>query len=162
MTFPRGWSVALCQSEAPPGPGCQPTVLSRYPYRLRGDTSTYDGAEFRGACFGCAWLGAIGKDENTATEDAHNHSFPEWRHLPAIEPYAYDDRAKRARLSSALASLYPPGWQERCGPTVTYRDERATRHVPGGGLFGGYCMSRLRLRSETGAPDAEQLELFAG
>ena len=96
-----------------------------------------------------------------ATEDAHDHAFPEWRSLPAIEPYAYDDTTKRAWLAHRLAALYPPDWPERNGPTVTYRDSSyATRHVPGGGLFGGYSMARLRHRDEDDSDDAEQLDLF--
>jgi hypothetical protein len=32
----------------------------------------------------------------------------------------------------------------RHGPTITYREGVATRHVPGGGTFGGYCLARVR------------------
>jgi Family of unknown function (DUF6349) len=160
-SVPRGWKVAICQPEAPLAEGCQPTVLSRYLYRVAGDLRTYDGSRYRGMCFGCAWRGPERDSENNATEDAHDHVFPEWRSLPAIEPYRYDDQAKRARLAQRFVALYPAGWSERHGPTGTCRDTAATRHVPGGGLFGGYCMSRLRRHDHRDRDDAEQLDLFA-
>ena len=161
LRLPRGWQVALCQPEAPAGPGCQPTVLSRYIYLRDGDLSTYDGCRFRGACFACTWLGDDCDKENTATEDAHDHAFPGWRDLAAIEPYAYDDQRKRSRLASQLAALFPSDWRDRSGPTVTYRDSPVgTRHVPGGGLFGGYCMARLREHHQPASGGAEQLNLF--
>jgi hypothetical protein len=47
------------------------------------------------------------------------------------------------------------------GPTVTYRDAQATRHVPGGGLYGGYCMARVCRPGERDPDDAEQLDLLA-
>lgn len=160
LRLSRGWRIAICQPEAPPGPGCQPTVLSRYLYTVPRDLSTYDGSEYRGGCFGCGWRGPLRDDENSATEDAHDHAFSEWRDLPAIEPYRYDDDAKRARLAQRLAGLYPVYWRERHGPTITYRDIVATRHVPGGGLFGGYCMARVRHRDERESGCTEQLDLF--
>ena len=161
LRLSRGWKVAICQPDSPPGPGCQPTVLSRYLYRLDGDLTTYDGSRFRGACFDCGWLGPECGDENSATEVAHDHAFPGWRDLPAIEPYRYDDQEKRARLAQRLTALYPANWTQRHGPTVTYRDDVALRHVPGGGLFGGYCMARLRPREQCAPDDVEQLNLFA-
>jgi hypothetical protein len=161
LRLPRGWSVAICQPQAPNAAGCQPTVLSRSLYLVAGDLSTYHGSRYRGACFGCRWQGRERGDENSATEDAHDHAFPEWRCLPAIEPYRYEGQAMRARLALRLVALYPAGWSDRHGPTVTYRDAAATRHVPGGGLFGGYCMSRLRRYDHREGDDAEQLELFA-
>jgi len=150
----RGWKIAICQPEAPSAQGCQPTVLSRYLYRVTGDLGTYYGSKYRGACFGCRWLGPQSDGENSATEDAHDHAFPEWRSLPAIEPYRYDDRKKRARLAQQLAMLYPPNWPDRRGPTITYRDGPfGTRHVPGGGLFGGYCRPVCDSVTTAGPPD---------
>lgn len=161
LRTPRGWKVAICEPETPAGPGCQPTVLYRYLNGIRRESTTNCGSEYRGACFACRWLGPQRDDENTATEDAHDHAFPGWRDLPAIEPYRYDEGAKRARLAQRLGPLYPPGWPERKGPTITYRDSPfGTRYVPGGGLFGGYCMARVRHVAEGPAYDVEQLDLF--
>jgi hypothetical protein len=158
---PRGWHVALYQPEAPPADGCQPTVLCRYP-RVRSHTAAYEGTIYRGACFGCRWTSPIQDGENQATEDAHDHAFPGWRALTPIEPYRYDDFGKRSRLAKELLPLFPPHWRDRCGPTVTYRNHSyAVRHVPGGGLFGGYCMARLRAHGERGADGGQQLDLFA-
>jgi hypothetical protein len=160
LRIPRGWNAAICQPETPPGPGCQPTVLHRYLNETRRDIITNGGPEYRGACFACRWLGPESHDENTATEGAHDHAFPGWRDLPAIEPYRYDEGAKRARLAQRLAPLYPPDWPERHGPTLTYRDAYGTRHVPGGGLFGGYCMARVRPTAGRHSTNVEQLHLF--
>ena len=64
LRLPRGWSVAICQPEAPNAAGCQPTVLSRSLYQVAGDLSTYHGSRYRGSCFGCRWQGPERGDEN--------------------------------------------------------------------------------------------------
>lgn len=151
---PYEWRVALTHVPCSPTEGCQPAVLERYVYRdeeaaRRGDYGTYDHCEHRGACWGCAWRGPVRDRENDATEDAHDHAFPGWRELPAVDPLPSRDNAPeegrlRDRAARQVALIYPAGWAERCGPTISWRSEGASRHVPGRGLFGGYDMGRVR------------------
>jgi len=59
-----------------------------------------------------------------------------------------------------VALIYPAGWAKRCGPTITWREPMATRHVPGRGLFGGYDMARLRPGPTTSGARPVQASLF--
>lgn len=145
-TPPNEWHIALTHGDTSPAPGCQPIVLQLSVYRdedeaRAGRFGTYDHAEHRGACWGCDWLGPDRLDEQEATEDAHDHAFPGWRDLPALEPLAYDASPAVIRQARRLAELtYPSGWRERCGPTVSWHsaqrntgDGRRRRHgrLPG-------------------------------
>lgn len=156
-----GWKPALCQPDAPPGPGCQPTVLESRKAR-RGERS------IRGACFGCSWIGPIrpSDEENEATEDAHDHTHPGWRELRVIEdrPRRSDaklEAADNARIARDLRHVYPPDWPERHGPIRTYRSYPGTRHVPGYSPWGGYDLAVVRdaLPQRAESVEAEQQAL---
>lgn len=144
LVLPAGWELPIWGQKRPAGDGCQPTVIMELsPLKETDDSPVY---RHKGACFGCGWLGPDRDDENPAAEDAHDHTHPGWLTLPGlvITEYRYDDHKARQRLAHQLASLYPPDWVRRAGPTLTWRSPPFTRHVPDGGLFGGYCMARVR------------------
>jgi hypothetical protein len=159
LLLPAGWEIPCWESQAAPGPGCQPTVIQP---RWRGQDQ--DGA-YRGACHECGWIGEVVASENAAAEHANDHAHPGWRELPVLTGYRYDDLKLMARLARELAPAFPVGWAERCGPVITWRTPPGTRHVPGHGLFGGYCMGRARpgAPAEHSAPATvvtTQLDLF--
>lgn len=157
LLLPNGWEIPCWGATTAPGPGCQPTVIEKF-----------DGQAdpvHRGACHGCDWIGPDRDDENAGAEDAHDHSHPGWRSLPVIPSYRYDDPKVMARLRRELRPLYPTDWAERCGPTITWRSPGGSRHVPGHGLFGGYCMGRVRAEASESTVCAvpatsAQLDLF--
>jgi Family of unknown function (DUF6349) len=156
LQIPKNWQIALCEPETAPGPGCQPTVIARY-------SRTRD-TEYRGACFGCGWIGGSRRDCNLAVEDAHDHAHPGWRELPVVDmprrtADPRKDREQLARVATELVRLVPPGWPERCGPIRAWRDSPiASRHVPGYSPWGGGEMAVVRDANHgEPAPVLEQL-----
>jgi N12 class adenine-specific DNA methylase/superfamily I DNA/RNA helicase len=115
------WGLAIAHASGQT-PGCQPTVLTAH----LGDSLDL---RYRGACRGCDWEGEIRPRENPATEDAHDHAFPGWRDLPAVEQIPRTPKA-RERWMREVTSMYPPGWLERGGPVRTLRKPGLTRHHP--------------------------------
>ncbi len=150
---------------APPvWPSCTPTVLSRD----SGDRT--DHLEYRGACLGCGWISdhthrlRRGGGENTAVEDAHDHTHPGWRELPVVEapptldsPHAHAHAQRLARWRERWELLLPAGWLEQRGPIRTPRSGGGTRHVPGRAPGGGYDLAAVDAVPE--APGG-QLGLF--
>ena len=66
---------------------CAPTI----------ETVNNDGGmSYRGTCLGiaCEWIGAQRRGENSAVEDAHDHSHPGWRDLPVVRRAAHDAKDK--------------------------------------------------------------------
>lgn len=157
--LPDGWDVPIWGQRSPAGPGCQPTVAVATAPVTAADSDRWAGSSYRGACFGCLWLGPERDSENAGAEDAHDHTHPGWWALPVIAPYRYDDEKARQRLALHLASLYPQDWASRAGPTVTWRNPIGSRHVPGGGLFGGYCMARVKAVAGVAPAVAEAAQL---
>jgi hypothetical protein len=158
LEVPEHWEIALCEPEAPPGPGCQPTVLSRY---SRDNPTLY-----HGACFGCGWIGDDRDHCNVAVEDAHDHSHPGWRDLPIVEmPRRTADPKRDLRKLRAieleLRKIHPSDWPERCGPVRAWRDSPvASRHVPGYSPWGGFEMAVVREAGTASEPALlEQLSL---
>ena len=67
--------------------------------------------------------------------------------LSAVElPAGWRQHPDTKQIQTAKTLLeghYPPGWiTGGHAPSWSYRHPRATRHVPGGGLFGGYDLAR--------------------
>ncbi len=138
------WRVSITHP-AEPTPVCAPTVLSR---------RQADQLEYLAACRGCDWTSSeTTGDANQAVEDAHDHTHPGYRHLPAVElasGWRHESTAKRLDvIRAALARVYPAGWIEAGhAPMWTYRTPPASRHVPAGSLFGGYDLARPALTTE--------------
>jgi hypothetical protein len=139
----HGWRSNHCHPEAPASE-CQPTVLQA-DLGCGGHEGTERGARcqcagglvHRGACLGCDWEGQVRGEENAATEDACDHSWPGWRDRPVVDGPPCEDR-RRAAWSRRVAALYPPGWVESGGPVRTRRTPGGTRHAWKHGL--GYDM----------------------
>ncbi|MGK3103234.1 DUF6349 family protein [Streptomyces sp. WAC05858] len=85
-----------------------------------------------GACLGCTWEGPNRRRTDEAVEDAHDHSHPDWRDLPAMP-----ERRGRHWLTH-VQRLYPDGWFDRGGPIRTVRTGIEKRHKPGAAPGGGY------------------------
>jgi hypothetical protein len=158
LRIPKDWRIALCEPETPPGPGCQPTVISQY-------SRTRD-TQYRGACLGCGWTGGSRADCNLAVEDAHDHTHPEWRDLPIFDmprrtSEPNKDRIRLQRFEREIVRLVPPDWPERCGPVRAWRDSPiASRHVPGYSPWGGYEMAVVR-DAQPGTPKSLEQLRFA-
>lgn len=141
---------------------CWPTVVQRHT-----GGRTADGArahETAGACLGCGWIGVAhrtGADGigpmPLAVADAHDHSHPAWRTVPAVGP-------RREGWADQVRHAYPAGWWETGGPVVMIDGPRGlyvdTEGAPGG--YGGYSLAAI-LRGEISAaapPESVQGELF--
>lgn len=151
-----GWGNEL---PAQPGP-CAPTVEARW---TRIDDRQH---QYRGACLGCGWAGPCHLAEQHAVEDAHDHAYPRWRQLPAIERPQLQDAARAqqrwladARAVYRIAGLDPDllgsGW-----PLRTLRHGAGTRshwcHI-----IGGYDIYAGQATPTTSAEQhVEQLSLF--
>lgn len=125
---------------ANPAPRCTPTCEDG------------PGGAWRGRCLGCGWRGPIrGRDdggENTAVEDAHDHTHPGWRDLPVIDPKlntgSDNPRAQsraEARWADTAHAAVPAGWFAVGGPVRTRRQPPGARHVPGRAPGGGYDLA---------------------
>lgn len=98
---------------------------------------------YRAACLHCAWEGTVKARENTAVEDAHDHSWPGWRDLPVVpsRPPAGSSAKEREALSNwqaGVTAVYPSGWLESGGPI---RTGHTGRHIPNRTGFGGYDLA---------------------
>jgi hypothetical protein len=119
-----------------PTPDHQPTVLVR-----RGDSPAPDNPHetwpyfHRGACLGCTWEAPDRRRTDEAVEDAHDHTHPAWRNLPALL-----ERRGRHWLTHAT-HLYPAGWFDQGGPVRTIRKGIEKRHLPGKAPGGGYDLA---------------------
>lgn len=89
----------------------------------------------RGACLGCSWEGSDRRRTDEAVEDAHDHTHPGWRDLPAIP-----ERRGRHWLTHARR-LYPDGWFDQGGPIRTVRTGIEKQHKPGAAPGGGYDLA---------------------
>ncbi|HEX4622307.1 MAG TPA: DUF6349 family protein [Myxococcaceae bacterium] len=162
------WRIALTHpaSVAADVVGCQPTVESRSRrWDLVKDDPDPHSTEYRGACLRCGWRGPERHEENLATEDAHDHSHPEWRGLPTVSmPKGWPDGAPRAAEKARLRAIemmgpaMPGDWPARLGPVVTLRSGIGTRHVPGRSPFGGYDMARVAPEGPAQAPREQLVE----
>ncbi|MFG1709156.1 DUF6349 family protein [Nonomuraea sp. M3C6] len=93
---------------------------------------------YRGGCLGCDWEGPETASESKAVEDAHDHTWPGWRDLPAVQ----QPKTNYERWLAEIRRAYPPGWLEAGGPIVTIRsDSRFSRHMPGKAPGGGYDLA---------------------
>ena len=143
MDVPEGWRVAITHPDTTTVV-CAPTVLS----------PTGPDVAYRAACRGCDWIATAALDsENVAVEAGHDHTHPGFRDLSAVElPAGWRQHPDTKQIQTAKTLLeghYPPGWiTGGHAPSWSYRHPRATRHVPGGGLFGGYDLAR-RLDDDT-------------
>lgn len=129
----------------------QPTVLARRtPERKQ---------QRRGACLGCDWEGPDRRRLNDAIEDAHDHAFPDWRHMPSVlPPPPYGDRLA---WLERVAKAYPPGWFQRGGPIITMREESNGLHWAMRAPGGGYDMaSSYQLPKKEVTPTATQESLL--
>lgn len=137
LTVTVGWRVAITHPDTTTVV-CAPTMLS----------PTGPEVSYRAACRACDWISTpLFESENAAVEAAHDHSHPGFRDLPAVElPAGWRQNPDTKQIQAARTLLeghYPPGWIAAGGaPSWSYRHPRATRHVPGGGLFGGYDLAR--------------------
>jgi hypothetical protein len=93
---------------------------------------------YQGACLGCDWEGETRARNGDAVEDAHDHAWPGWRDLPAVQ----QPKANYERWLTEVKRAYPPAWLEAGGPIVTIRsDSRFSRHLPGRAPGGGYDLA---------------------
>lgn len=159
------WAIDDTHPEEFDGDGCFASVDHRY----INPATTAAVHEYRGHC-PCGWRGPTRDDEQTATEDAHDHAWPEWRTIPPCpnQPAAaaMGDRKKQEKWYAACrvvaAAEYPESWlvpgtkDVRPGaPIVTIRDV-GTRHVPDRSPWGGYDMSRTTAAEDLRLRDNEQ------
>ncbi len=100
---------------------------------------------YRGACLGCDWEGPAHPDENAAVEDAHDHTHPWWRELPAVDrPMGDPPKPKALAAVRELYEATVPGCtDDPLCPIVTWRQPMGTRHHHGGAL-GGFDMGKLK------------------
>lgn len=134
ITHPgSGWDTGI--DDLPDGH--RPTILA--------DTGRRGlGGRYRGACLGCDYEGPDRARANEAVEDAHDHTHPGWRDLPVIQMPATRVGMRGGAAAGWLAVVeasYPPGWFERGGPIITYRDDGDLRHRPAAAPGGGYDLS---------------------
>ncbi|MEU9887971.1 DUF6349 family protein [Sphaerisporangium sp. NPDC051011] len=99
---------------------------------------------YQSQCGGCGHQGPERSSENTAAEDGCDHAYPGWRDMPVMEHRPHEDKKAIARWEKEARAAYPAGWFDRQGPVREYRTPGGTRHVPGMGPGGGYCMAVLR------------------
>ncbi|MEV0149756.1 MULTISPECIES: DUF6349 family protein [unclassified Nonomuraea] len=93
---------------------------------------------YRGGCLGCGWEGETRARNGDAIEDAHDHAWPGWRDLPAVQR----PKSNYERWLVQVKRAYPPGWLEAGGPIITVRpDSRFGRHLPGKAPGGGYDLA---------------------
>jgi len=149
----HAWHPAIIAPTDPAG-RCQPTLLSadiRIAHGLDVNRERACACEetnrlmYKGACCGCEWEGTARDHENSAVEDACDHSWPGWRDLPTVPRMPSEngprDKFARDRWTEHVNGLYPPGWLEAGGPIRTVRRPAESRHVEGGTQFGGYDMN---------------------
>lgn len=133
------WGLAFGHPEAnaryeitSTAPEHRPTLLSRVV-----DEPTWHQL-YRGACLGCDWEGETRRRHGEAVEDAHDHAWPGWRDLPAVQR----PKSNYDRWLTEIKRAYPRGWLEAGGPIVTVRpDSRFGRHEPGKAPGGGYDLA---------------------
>jgi hypothetical protein len=137
----HAWRAACgCpDSRYPAEDECRPAVLTAdlRCHLYAQDCSCVGGPVYRGAYLRCDWEGEVRAGENTATEDAHDHAWPGWRHLPIV-PRCPENQKARPLWLAAVNDLYPTGWLETGGPIRTACQQYVTRHVPNHTGFGGY------------------------
>lgn len=135
----RGWRIASTHPGDRQHDDDDPATETCWPTIEHGPAHAY-----RGRCLGCEWRGSIRDDENTAVEDAHDHTHPGWRELPAVPAPTFDkDQRKRSDWMTKVHALYPFGWLDQpAAPIVTKRRPMGTRHHPDHQLP-GYSLGRL-------------------
>lgn len=171
LTYPRLTEVS--GHELPGGPQCEVGVLilERKPvelWRREPSAAVRGGIQYRAQCPSCPrFQGPLREREDEAIEDAHDHAYPGWRELPALDPSVVLAGARAAtRWMTWVAEAtraYPPGWFQRRGPVITYRSAGSTRHLPGQAPGGGYDMARpwplklpLRIVAGPSAPSRDR------
>jgi hypothetical protein len=92
----------------------------------------------RGGCLGCEWEGPPTLDENIAAEEACEHAWPGWRHLPVVDrpplsAHGDPSRPTRAGLRAfgrivEACEAVMPGWEATGAPMRTRRRPPGTRH----------------------------------
>lgn len=155
ITHPGGrWQQACLEPDG--DDRCRPTVEYR---DVRDDGGKLS---FRGACLSCAWRGSARDDENSAVEDAHDHTHPGWRALPIVDPppdFANLSRPEAERRYqrwlNQIAPRHPNGWFDTGGPIRTRRPLLGTRHVPGRAPGDGYDLCGLARDRPPPVPEPE-------
>ncbi|GII42874.1 DUF6349 family protein [Planotetraspora phitsanulokensis] len=115
---------------------------------------------YRGACIDCDYEGDERRKELEAVEDAHDHTHPEWRSLPGVEPpperFRHDPKPYD-RWFAAVTKAYPAGWLDCGGPIVTVRKETSgPRPIPGGAPGGGYDIAATYKKRKKRIPGPPQ------
>lgn len=87
----------------------------------------------------CGWA-CDADGENAAVEAAHDHAFPGWRDLPAVDA-RQGEKGWSAKDARRLVDVYGSDWLDTGGPIRTWRPRFGLRHVPGRAPGGGYDMS---------------------
>lgn len=152
------WRVAITHPETPTGL-CAPTILT--------PRSICDELEYLASCRGCGWTARhTDQCENDAVETAHEHSHPGYRDLPTLDLPSGWRQARTSKTVEAIRQLavchYPDGWIESgVAPNWTIRQPHGTRHVPDGGLFGGYDLARTIKPAGAAVALGTQGELFS-
>ncbi|MFI9391861.1 DUF6349 family protein [Streptomyces bauhiniae] len=155
------WGHPGFAHRTPPEPTTehQPTVLVRSWGRPAPDGSGETWPYLhRGACLGCTWEGPDRRRTDEAVEDAHDHTHPGWRDLPAVPEH------QGRRWLTYVQHLYPDGWFDRGGPVRTVRTGIEKRHRPGVAPGGGYDLAVQPPRRNdpvTAIPDVLPLD-FSG
>lgn len=127
---------------------CRPSVMHadlRCHHEYEDRCSCVGDLVHRAACLYCTWEGDVHADENTAVEDAHDHSWPGWRDLPVVasRPPAGNGAKEREAMQNwltAVTAAYPVGWLESGGPI---RTRHLGRHISNRTGFGGYDLAAV-------------------
>ncbi|MBY8884824.1 hypothetical protein K7472_08185 [Streptomyces sp. PTM05] len=157
-TWHIDWGHAGFDIHTPPEPtsGHRPTLLARSWERPAPDGSGETWSYLhRGACLGCTWEGPNRRGTDEAIEDAHDHSHPGWRALPAVL-----ERRSRHWFTH-VQRLYPAGWFDRGGPIRTVRTGIEKQHKPGAAPGGGYDLATQAPERQRRTAIAEPLPLDA-
>ena len=142
----HGWHKAIPNHDPDaPTADCRPTTLAAdlRCKHYRQECFCVSDLLHRGACLSCDWEGPARDRESRAVEDAHDHAWPGWRHLPCVSspPERGTSAQQKKRTVSWEADVndvYPAGWLHAGGPIRTMRNGMGTRHVPGRTGHGGY------------------------
>lgn len=132
--------------------GCSPTALTVDLRPDRYNPDQHPGIDpwtilWRGACLGCTWEGPHRSDENSAIEDAHDHTHPDWwRTLPTVTKPRTDNSRRldtwRTKVIDTYETAVTGCTSHPAGcPVWTARHSTGTRHHHGGPL-GGFDLGR--------------------
>ena len=85
--------------------GCPPSA-----HTSAGKCSCVGGDVWRTVCPPCGWASEVLTAEQDAVEAWHDHAWPGWRDLPAVE---CQGACPTATWGKQLEAVYPAGWADR-------------------------------------------------